>query len=130
MSCGVSGVFVLSSQGEPLVERLFRDDVAVTCASTFRLILQDKDMRSPINVTRDATFFHIRADKLVLMCATNGNPSAVMVFEYLCTWSALGPLAFACDALTLARRRNGPDVPRVFWRSQSDEHSSQQLRRV
>lgn len=40
-------------------------------------------MRSPINVTRDATFFHIRAEKLLFMCATKGNPNAVLVFEFL-----------------------------------------------
>ena len=40
-------------------------------------------MRSPINVTRDATFFHIRGGKLIFMAATKGNPNAALIFEYL-----------------------------------------------
>jgi AP-2 complex subunit mu-1 len=47
-----------------------------------------KDQRSPINTSRDATFFHIRADKLLLMCATKGNPNAMLIFEYLYAMAA------------------------------------------
>ncbi len=71
----------------PQAERIFRDDISLSSAATFRLMLQ-KDQRSPINTTRDATFFHIRADKLLLMCATKGNPNAMLIFEYLYAMAA------------------------------------------
>lgn len=61
MAAGLSGVFILSAQGEPLLHRQFRDDLlsgAASAAHTFRMLLSES--RNCINETRDATFFHIK----------------------------------------------------------------------
>ena len=54
------------------------------CSHTFRLsVIASKDLRSPINRTRDATFLHIKVGEVFVMAATKGNPDCSIVFEVL-----------------------------------------------
>eukprot|EP01091_Cochliopodium_minus_P011992 TRINITY_DN3536_c0_g1_i1.p1 TRINITY_DN3536_c0_g1~~TRINITY_DN3536_c0_g1_i1.p1 ORF type:complete len:429 (-),score=108.02 TRINITY_DN3536_c0_g1_i1:78-1364(-) len=84
MPHGISGLFLLTNKGESLISRIFRDDISLDCAHTFRLsVISSKDIRSPINRTRDATFLHIYVGELYVMAATKGNPNCSVVFELL-----------------------------------------------
>lgn len=84
MAEGMSAIYILTNRGESLISRIFRNDISVNAVDTFRLhVVVENEVRSPINSTRDATFFHVTCNSLIFMAASKGNPNAAVVFEFL-----------------------------------------------
>eukprot|EP01104_Vermistella_antarctica_P018818 TRINITY_DN7125_c0_g1_i1.p1 TRINITY_DN7125_c0_g1~~TRINITY_DN7125_c0_g1_i1.p1 ORF type:complete len:443 (+),score=129.44 TRINITY_DN7125_c0_g1_i1:115-1443(+) len=82
----ISALYFLSPKGDVLIARIYRDDVSVKAAETFRLqVLGAKDVRTPIQTNKvdDITFLHIFKNNVYIVAVTQQNANVAIVFELL-----------------------------------------------
>eukprot|EP01087_Luapelamoeba_hula_P018182 TRINITY_DN5836_c0_g1_i1.p1 TRINITY_DN5836_c0_g1~~TRINITY_DN5836_c0_g1_i1.p1 ORF type:complete len:406 (+),score=58.18 TRINITY_DN5836_c0_g1_i1:49-1266(+) len=87
----IGSFFVLSSRGNVLISRIFRDDDGETgaywwAADAFRLqVLNAKDIRSPIKGIGNTALFFMRHGEVYLLCtsAINQNVDCCAMFEVM-----------------------------------------------
>jgi AP-2 complex subunit mu-1 len=79
-----SGVFFLSTKGEILISRVYRDDITKAVSEAFRLhVISAKDIRSPIKTIINTHILHIRVENVFIMTATKANVNLSTIFEVL-----------------------------------------------
>lgn len=80
----ISGIYLLSSRGDVLISRNFRDDLSPTTPDAFRInVIGAKDVRSPITQLGELTFLHVQKNTVWVVAVTKSNINAGLAFETL-----------------------------------------------
>jgi AP-2 complex subunit mu-1 len=82
----ISGVLLISTRGENLISRYFRDDIARSTVETFRtqVIAAKKANESVPIVNYDNTsFLYCRQNDVYLVACTKKNANAPLIFQFL-----------------------------------------------
>ena len=75
----LSAIFLINSKGEIIIFRLYRDDVSMTAANTFRLsVIAAKEAGSaaPVRLIDGNTFLYIRHKDMFFVGVTRANTNA------------------------------------------------------
>lgn len=82
----ISAVLFIDQQGEIVISRFYRDNVARQAADAFRLqVIAGKNASDspPITIFDRTSFMHIRKGDIYIVAVSKSNSNAGMVFEYL-----------------------------------------------
>lgn len=74
----LSAIFLINQKGEIIIFRLYRDDVSLTAANTFRLsVIASKETGSePVRLIDGNTFMYIRHKDMFFVAVTRTNSNA------------------------------------------------------
>ncbi|KAJ3308803.1 hypothetical protein HDV04_000790 [Boothiomyces sp. JEL0838] len=76
----LSSILIVNAKGDVLVSRTHRKDI--------------NDVRSPITIVENNTFFHVKHENIFLVAVSIVNPNACLVFEFLYKIISLGKSYF------------------------------------
>lgn len=81
----ISGLFIFSQKGDPIISRIYRDDITKAVQDAFRVnvIHSRTGVRSPVISIDKKSYFHIHRNNLYLVAVTCQNANASMIFEFL-----------------------------------------------
>eukprot|EP00039_Didymoeca_costata_P018557 m.333980 g.333980 ORF g.333980 m.333980 type:complete len:433 (+) comp17260_c0_seq1:114-1412(+) len=81
----ISGLFIFSHKGDPIISRIYRDDITKAVQDAFRVhvIHSRTGVRSPVISIEKKSYFHINRNNLYLVAVTCQNANACMIFEFL-----------------------------------------------
>ncbi len=74
----LSAIFLINQKGEIIIFRLYRDDVSLTAANTFRLsVIAAKEAGTePVRLIDGNTFMYIRHKDMFFVAVTRTNSNA------------------------------------------------------
>lgn len=81
----LSAVLFVSSKGEIIIQRYFRDDIPASAAEAFRQQLIAGKFNLPIVQIDGVTFLYTRQNDVHLVAATRLNANAMLAFEFMCS---------------------------------------------
>jgi len=81
----IGGSIIYNHNGEVLISRIYRDDIARNAVDAFRVnvIHARSQIRSPVTNIARTSFFHLKKGNIWVTAVTRQNVNAAMVFEML-----------------------------------------------
>eukprot|EP00461_Guttulinopsis_vulgaris_P002595 UN02596 len=80
----ISGILFVNLKGETIVQRFFRDDVALTNCDQFRQeALVEKRFTKPVFTLDGVTWLYTRHNDVYVCVCTRGNPNPMTCFEFM-----------------------------------------------
>ncbi|KAJ3275799.1 hypothetical protein HDV01_007266 [Terramyces sp. JEL0728] len=91
----LSSILIVNAKGDVLVSRTHRKDIKRNLSDIFRIhVISNSDVRSPITIVENNTFFHVKHENIFLVAVSIVNPNACLVFEFLYKIISLGKSYF------------------------------------
>lgn len=82
----ISAVLLINAKGDIVISRVYRDDVTINTANSFRMkVIAAKETGSepPLKAINKTHFMYIRYRKMFFVAVTTANANASMCFEFL-----------------------------------------------
>jgi len=82
----ISAVLLINAKGDIVISRVYRDDVTIATANTFRMkVIAAKETGSepPVKPINKTHFLYIRHRNMFFVAVTTANANAAMCFEFL-----------------------------------------------